>query len=149
MSGETSWSACPRGQRGQVRASMNKAYRASSNETGLDLLENLARFLDKRHMSAAASMPEGLEETLTVTRLGLTGALRRMEISSPIENLNGGVRHVGGRGKRFRRGRMAQPRRGLESSPHLPPSHGHRDRPEPVTVLRARDNEQDNATDAG
>ena len=39
---------------------------------------------------AAASLREGLEETLTVLSLGLTGALyRTLRCTNPIENLNG------------------------------------------------------------
>lgn len=145
----------PEGERGQVRAAMNQAYKASSYETGLQLLENLARSLQKRHPSAAASLREGMEETLTVTRLGLTGALSRtLETTNAIENLNGGVRRVGGRVKRCRDGRMALRwvvTAALESARTFRRLKGHRAMSELVAALRARDNkfERDNVRDAG
>ena len=133
----------PEGERGQVRAAMNEAYKASNYETGLRLLENLARSLEKRHPSAAASLREGLEETLTVTRLGLTGGLSRtLETTNPIENLNGGVRRVGGRVKRCRDGRMALRwvvTAALESAHTFRRIKGHRDMPTFVAALRTRD----------
>ena len=144
----------PEGERGQVRAAMNEAYKASSYETGLRLLENLARSLQKRHPSAAASLREGMEETLTVTRLGLTGALSRtLETTNAIENLNGGVRRVGGRVKRCRDGRMALRwvvTAALESAHAFRRLKGHRDMPRLVAALRARDNnfERDNVRHA-
>lgn len=135
----------PEGERGQVRAAMNEAYQARSYETGLHLLENLARSLEKRHPSAAASLREGMDETLTVTRLGLTGALSRtLETTNPIENLNGGIRRVGGRVKRCRHGRMALrwvATAALESARTFRRLKGHRDMPKLIAALRARDNE--------
>ena len=56
-----------------------------------------ARVLIQRcqeHPGAAASLREGLEETLTVQALGITGALyRTLRTTNPIENLNGSVAH--------------------------------------------------------
>jgi putative transposase len=44
------------------------------------------------HPGAACSLPEGLEETLTLQRLGITDALyRTLRSTDPIENLNGSV----------------------------------------------------------
>ncbi len=132
---------------------MNEAYKASSYETGLRLLENLARSLRKRHPSAAASLREGMEETLTVTRLGLTGALSgTLQTTNAIENLNGAVRRGGGRVKRCRDGRMALHcvTAALESAHTFRRLKGHRDVPRLVAALRARDNifERDNVRHA-
>jgi putative transposase len=133
----------PEGERGQVRAAMNEAYRAPSADTALRLLENLARSLDKKHPSAAASLREGMEETLTVTRLGLTGALSRtLETTNPIENLNGGVRRVSGRVKRCRNGRMALRwvvTSALEAARNFRRLKGHREIPKLVAMLNIRD----------
>jgi putative transposase len=135
----------PEGTRGQVRAAMNEAYKAKDYQTGLRLLQNLARTLEKKHPSAAASLREGMEETLTVTRLGLTGALAKtLETTNPIENLNGGVRRVGGRVKRCRDGRMALRwvvTAALEAARTFRRLKGHRDLPGLVAALRARDAE--------
>lgn len=135
----------PEGARGQVRAAMNEAYKAKDYETALRLLQNLARTLEKKHPSAAASLREGMEETLTVTKLGLTGALAKtLETTNPIENLNGGVRRVGGRVKRCRDGRMALRwvvTAALEAARTFRRLKGHRDLPKLVAALRARDAE--------
>jgi putative transposase len=135
----------PEGARGQVRAAMNEAYKAKDYDTALRLLQNLARTLEKKHPSAAASLREGMEETLTVTRLGLTGALSKtLETTNPIENLNGGVRRVGGRVKRCRDGRMALRwvvTAALEAARTFRRLKGHRDLPKLVAALRARDAE--------
>lgn len=50
--------------------------------------------LPASHPGAAASLREGLEETLTVQALGMTGALyRTLHSTNPIENLNGLIAH--------------------------------------------------------
>src|SRR4029434_9908639 len=42
----------------------------------------------------AASLREGLDETLTVQAMGITGALyRTLRTTNPIENLNGSIAH--------------------------------------------------------
>jgi len=148
----------PEGERGPVRAAMNEAYKSTSAETALRLLENLARSLDKRHPSAAASLREGMEETLTVTRLGLTGALSKtLETTNPIENLNGGIRRVGGRVKYCRNGRMALrwvATSALECARNFRRLKGHQEMPKLVAALRDRDNKHkqdivDNTRHAG
>ena len=45
-------------------------------------LESLARALQRPHPGAASSLREGLEETLTVTRLGINGALLKTVFST-------------------------------------------------------------------
>jgi transposase-like protein len=56
----------------------------------------LASWLDSNgHTDAAASLREGLDDTLTVMRLGLTGMLRRtFATTNPIENMNSSLRRV-------------------------------------------------------
>jgi putative transposase len=47
----------------------------------------LARALEHEHPAAAASLREGLPETLTVTRLGIGGRLKRtLQCTNTIEN---------------------------------------------------------------
>jgi hypothetical protein len=54
-------------------------------------MQRLASELDHTHPGAAASLREGLEETLTVIRLGITGKLKRtLESTNPCESM---VRH--------------------------------------------------------
>jgi hypothetical protein len=49
------------------------------------------------------SLREGLDETLTVMRLGLTGTLRRtFATTNPIENMNGWLQRVARNVKRWK-----------------------------------------------
>jgi putative transposase len=51
-------------------------------------LEALARQLERVNPNAAASLREGLNETLTVTRLGVTAALLKTVMSTnPVESM--------------------------------------------------------------
>ena len=60
-----------------------------------------------RHPGAAASLREGLEETLTVQGLGIGGALyRTLRTTNPIENLNGSIAHYTRNVKRWKDGQM-------------------------------------------
>ena len=86
----------PEDRRPSVRHAMRQAYDASTTATSAQRqLERLARSLDADHPGAAASLREGLEETLTVQALGIPGALwKTLRSTNPIENLNGGGREV-------------------------------------------------------
>ena len=82
----------------RLHASVGKALRDAWNLDSADraarVLERLAKSLEREHPGAAASIREGLDETLTVQRLGLTGALQRtLRTTNIIENLNGSVEH--------------------------------------------------------
>ena len=73
------------------------------------VLKRLAGSLERDHPGAAASIREGLEETLTVQRLGLTGSLERtLRTTNIIENLMGSVEGYTRRVKRWRGGQMIQ-----------------------------------------
>src|SRR5207249_11464744 len=71
-------------------------------------LTALATWLERNgHADAAASVREGLEETLTVLKLGLPPTLRRFfATTNCIENLIGTLRHVTRNIKRWRDGDM-------------------------------------------
>jgi transposase-like protein len=70
-------------------------------------LERLAHTLERPHPGAAASVREGLAETLTLQRLGLTGALyQTLRSTNAIENLNGTIAHVTRNVRRWRDGAM-------------------------------------------
>jgi transposase-like protein len=59
------------------------------------LLRNLARRLEKHWEGVSASILEGLDEMLTVTKLGLPAELRRsLACTNIIENVMGTVRRV-------------------------------------------------------
>ena len=99
--------ALPQVMRASVRATMNQAYAMHDAAGARRLLENLARRLANPHPGAAASLREGLEETLTVMKLGLPSSLQRVLSSTNIiENLFSGVRRISHRVKRWNGGTM-------------------------------------------
>ena len=86
---------------------MQQAYATRDARRARRLLENLARRLEHQHPGAATSLREGLDETLTVMRLGLPGNLERVLSSTNlIENLFSRVREIGRRVKRWQSGTM-------------------------------------------
>ena len=85
----------PESKKERIGLAMNQAYRSSSASTARKLLLNLARSLEQEHPSTAASLQEGLDETLTVKGLRLPAALSRsLSTTNPIENIQGGIRRV-------------------------------------------------------
>ena len=63
--------------------------------------------MERINPDAASSLREGLEETLTVVRLGLAGALRRtLATTNPIESALSVTRRVTARVTRWRDGEM-------------------------------------------
>jgi len=98
----------PRARQAYVRAALRRAYRAASAAAARRQLTALASWLERNgHADAAASVREGLEETLTVLKLGLPPTLRRFfATTNCIENLIGTLRHVTRNIKRWRDGDM-------------------------------------------
>ena len=97
----------------RLHASVGKALRDAwdleSADRAARVLKRLAGSLERDHPGAAASIREGLDETLTVQRLGLTGALERtLRTTNIIENLMGSVEGYTRRVKRWRGGQMIQ-----------------------------------------
>ena len=87
---------------------MRKAWEAASTEKAKSMLSGLANSLESEHPSAAASLREGLDETLTLLQLGVTGALYRiLRTTNAIENLQGTIRRVTHNVRRWRNGSMA------------------------------------------
>ena len=103
-------------------------------------LQALARQLAKVHPDAAGSLKEGLEETLTLSRLGVSGALKRtLRSTNPIESMFATVRRTQRNIKRWRDGDMrlrwtaagmAEAQRGFRRV------KGHRDLPELTAAIR-------------
>jgi len=97
----------PNERHADVRAAMREAYKCTKVEAAKRLLNNLARALHKKHPSAAASLREGLDETLTVRGLGLSPALTRtFSTTNPVEHLNERIRTTARRVKRWDDGTM-------------------------------------------
>jgi transposase-like protein len=87
---------------------MRQAYHAESALKAESLLTGLAAELDKTHPGAAASLREGMAETLTILRLGVPPALARtLHSTNPIESMIEICREHSKNVKRWRDGTMA------------------------------------------
>jgi putative transposase len=97
----------PEEQRTFISRKLDKAWRQTDPERAEQELRALGRQLQADHPGAAASLSEGLEETLTVTRLGLSPSLlRTFKSTNPIESMISVARTVTGNVKRWRSGEM-------------------------------------------
>jgi putative transposase len=87
---------------------MRQAYHAESALKAESELEQLARELAKTHPGAAASLREGMTETLTILRLGVPPTLARtLRSTNPIESMIEICREHAKNVKRWRDGTMA------------------------------------------
>jgi transposase-like protein len=133
----------PERQRPWVKAILQRAYRSDDVGTGKRLLQDLARRLDGDHPSAAESVREGLEETLTIVGLGLSPALRRsLSTTNAAESLISRTRHVKRNVKRWRGGQMVVrwvAAGVLEAVKGFRRLKGHKEMPKLIAALRARD----------
>lgn len=91
-------------RRPYVLRQMREAYKAKSAQLAKKQLQQLASWLESNgDDGAAASLREGLDETLTVLRLDLPKTLRRtFSTTNAIENMNGTLRRVCRNVKRWR-----------------------------------------------
>jgi len=90
-----------------VAKKMRAAYRNTNALAAQAELEDLARSLAKTHPGAAASLREGLTETLTVMRLGVPPTLARtLRSTNPIESMIEISRDHATNVKRWRDGQM-------------------------------------------
>jgi len=133
----------PESLRTPVRRAMKEAYDCRDSKRALRLLEALAERLDTEHPGAAASLREGLDETLTVIELSLPGRLQQtLRTTNPIDNLFGGVRDRTNRVKRWKGGRMILrwcALAVLEAEKNFRRIRGHAEMPKLVAALRNRD----------
>ncbi len=98
----------PQRLRPGVERRMRAAYHADSALAAEALLTALARELDKTHPSAAASLREGMDETLTVLRLGVSPTLARtLRSTNAIESMISICRDSSRNVKHWRDGQMA------------------------------------------
>ena len=98
----------PQRLRSTVEKRMNAAYHAASALEAESMLLALAKELDRTHPGAAASLREGMDETLTVLRLGVPPALARtLRSTNTIESMISICREHAGNVKRWRDGKMA------------------------------------------
>jgi putative transposase len=98
----------PQKMRSTVASKMRTAYHADSALAAEAALTALAAELDRTHPSAAASVREGLADTLTVLRLGVPPTLARtLRSTNAVESMIGIARDHSVNVKRWRDGQMA------------------------------------------
>jgi transposase-like protein len=129
----------PEAMRPSIRRGLRQAWASAGADLARRQMERLAASLDAEHPGAAASLREGLEETLTLLGLGIDGALyRTLRSTNPIENVNGSVADYTKNVKRWRGGGMILRWVGAgvhEASKHFRKIRGHRDLPLLVQAL--------------
>lgn len=97
----------PERDRPLVKSRLRKAWASENHQQALDALGLLAGELEHSHPGAAASLREGIAETLTLTRLGIRGKLKTtLASTNPIESMIGTVRHTSRNIKHWQNGDM-------------------------------------------
>lgn len=90
-----------------VKAVLKEAWSLGDADVAKRRLERLASSLEADHPGAAASVREGLDETLTLQRLGIGGTLyEKLRSTNAIENLNSGIATYSRNVKRWKGGSM-------------------------------------------
>jgi putative transposase len=90
-----------------VKRRLRRAWAESDYERALEQLTTLAGELDRSHPGAAASLREGMAETLTVTRLGVKGSLKKtLASTNPCESMIECVRRSARNVKYWQNGEM-------------------------------------------
>src|SRR5439155_254972 len=78
----------PERDRAAVKRRLRQAWALEDHDQAIDRLHALAVELERSHPGAAGSLREGLVETLTVARLGITGSLKRtLASTNPCESM--------------------------------------------------------------
>src|SRR4051794_3268728 len=97
----------PERDRTLVPRRLRQAWALDDHDRALDQLRALADELAHTHPGAAASLSEGMQETLTVTRLGVRGGLKRtLASTNPCESMIETVRRTSRNVKRWQNGDM-------------------------------------------
>ena len=97
----------PEGERDRVRARMRQAWALTNYRQARQRLDQLVVELERTWPDAARSLQEGLEETLTLTRLGVAGQLAKtLSSTNPCESMIEIVRRTQRNVKRWREGDM-------------------------------------------
>ena len=98
----------PDAERPLVQHRLRAAWALDDASAAEREVESIARSLAKKRPGAAASLREGLAQTVTVNRLGVTGSLlRTVESTNPVESMIEIVRDHSRRVKRWQHGEMA------------------------------------------
>lgn len=98
----------PERERPAVKLRLRRAWAADDDARAADELGALASELDRSYPGAAGSLREGMEETLTLSRLGVRGNLKRtLESTNPCESMLEIIRRTQRNVKRWSSGEMA------------------------------------------
>ena len=92
-----------------MQRKLQEAWALADADAAQRRLRELARALEPKRPGAAASLREGLEETLTITRLGLSvdsALARTLRSTNPIESMLSVPRERSRNVKRWRGGEM-------------------------------------------
>lgn len=80
----------PRSEQAAMRKRLQRAYERPTYAEAKEALEKILAELEEQNQSAAASLREGMEETLTLHCLGLFGKLgRSFKTTNCLESING------------------------------------------------------------
>ena len=91
----------------RVKRTMFEAWAMTDARKAEKKLRALADSLAADHPGAAEALREGLAETLTLARLGVTGALfKTLSTTNPIENLNSSIARFARNVKHWQGGAM-------------------------------------------
>ena len=122
---------------------ISAAYRCRDAKRARRMLEALARQLERKHPAAAASLREGLEETLTVQGMHLVDSLvRTLSTTNGIEWLNSRIRKTTHNVTRWDGGEMVLRWLAValdEGAKSFRKLRGHIGMPKLVAALRAHD----------
>jgi putative transposase len=142
----------PQSVRPSVKRALDDAWNAGDADLAKRQLERLARSLESQHPGAAASIQEGLEETLTLLRLGVGGTLlKSLRSTNAIESVNDKIVSYTRRVKRWRGGKMILRWVGaavLDARQGFRRVKGHREMRVLVEALRRHDKTLHNQTEA-
>lgn len=115
----------PQEQQGQTLNLMRAAWKVKTPEEGEKRLEQIARFLERDHESAARSLREGMPEMFTLQRLQIPASLHRcLATTNIIESPQSGVQRRTENVTRWRDAAMAE--RWVASAWLLTEKHFHR-----------------------
>jgi len=93
----------PKSLHASVRRALRQAWELDDADKAEKLIRNLARRLEREAPGVSASILEGIDKILTVTRLRLPTELRRsLACTNIIENMNGTIRRICRNVKRWR-----------------------------------------------
>ena len=97
----------PERDRDPVKRRLRQAWKDTDHDHALEQLTPLALELERAHPGAATSLREGMDDTLTVTRLGITGKLKlTLQSTNPFESMISTVRVIHRNVKHWSTGEM-------------------------------------------